>query len=141
MFTCTGLMQTMDQPYRPCTGNIAKETFYITLKWTIIIFIQILTLLFQDASLVIFLGMILDLPSCIEIYIITFILFFPHFHAHVYFHAHAVFQLCRNWWNLGWRYCSGPSLEIQYITSIIISHFFMHSTFILILMLQFCNPV
>ena len=76
-----------------------------TLKWTIIIFIHILTLLFQ--------GM---MPHNSHISMdeirphilsyrnyITFVLFFPHFHAHVYFHAHSVFQLCRNWWNLGWR--------------------------------------
>ena len=77
-----------------------------TLKWTIIIFIHILTLLFQ--------GM---MPHNSHIpmdemrppiltyrnYIITFVLFFPHFQAHVYFHAHSVFQICRNWWNLGWR--------------------------------------
>ena len=77
-----------------------------TLKWTIIIFIHILTLLFQ--------GMMphnshipMDemRPPIVTYrnYIITFVLFFPHFHAHVYFHAHAVFQLCRDWWNLGWR--------------------------------------
>ena len=77
-----------------------------TLKWTIIIFIHILTLLFQ--------GMMphnshipMDemRPPIVTYrnYIITFVLFFPHFHAHVYFHAHAVFQLCWNWWNLGWR--------------------------------------
>ena len=34
-----------------------------------------------------------------------------------------------------------PPLEIQCITSIVISHFFMHSTFMLILVLQFWYPV
>ena len=53
--------------------------------------------------IVIFLWMKWDLLSWPVNYIIAFVLFFPHFHAHVYFHAHSVFQLCRNWWNLGWR--------------------------------------
>ena len=73
------------------------------------------------------------LPIRFAYFILTFVLFFPHFHAHVYFHAHSAFQLCRNWWN--------SPLEIQCITSIVISHFFMHSTFMLILMLQFWYPV
>ena len=32
-------------------------------------------------------------------------------------------------------------MEIKFITTIVISHFFMHSTFVLILMLQFWYPV
>ena len=59
----------------------------LTLKWTIIIFIPILQLLFQ--------GMMphdshiprddLRPPNLHRNSIVTFILFFPHIHAHVYF--------------------------------------------------------
>ena len=86
--------------------TIKEINFYITLKWTIIIFIHILTLLFQGTmphnSHIPMDEMIPPILSYRN-YITTFVLFFPHFHAHVYFHVHSVFQLCRNWWNLGWR--------------------------------------
>ena len=84
-----------------------------TLKWTIIIFIHILTLLFQ--------GM---MPHNSHIpmdemrppiltyrnYIITFVLFFPHFHAHVYFHAHSVFSALQKLVEFG--------MEVMFWTSI-----------------------
>ena len=47
--------------------SLSQRNFYVTLKWTIIIFIQILTLLFQGMmphNSHISLGMIWDLPSC-----------------------------------------------------------------------------
>ena len=67
--------------------SLYQRNFYVTLKWTIIIFIQILTLLFQGMmphNSHISLGMILHLPSChIKKYKITFVLFI-HIFMHMY---------------------------------------------------------
>ena len=43
-------------------------------------------------------------------YIITFVLFFPHFHAHVYFHAHSVFSALQKLVEFG--------MEVMFWTSI-----------------------